>query len=71
MGLELLQALEGIVDKGETSGLSTTEVGLETEDRDSLLVGLVELGELSAEVVLGDVGTAGMEDVTAKTHLSA
>ena len=71
--LELLQGLEGIVDKGEASGLSTTEVSLEAKDGDGLLVGLVELGKLRAEVLLGDVGTTGVEDVTAnaKKHWSA
>jgi hypothetical protein len=54
-GLELLQALFGLVDQGETSRLSTTEVGAETKDGDSILVNLVELGELGPKVILGDV----------------
>ena len=31
-GLELLQALGGIVDESEASGLSATKVGAETKD---------------------------------------
>lgn len=64
MGLELLQGLGRVVDKGETSGLSTTELGLETEHVDLVLVGLVEFGKLGPQFVLGDVGTVGVEDIT-------
>lgn len=64
VGLELLQGLGGVVDEGEAGALSTTELGAETEDGDLVLVGLVELGELVAELILGDVGAVGVEDVT-------
>jgi hypothetical protein len=64
VGLELLERLGGVVDKGETSGLATTELGPQTEDVDLLLGGLVELSQLSTELFLGDVGAAGVEDVT-------
>lgn len=69
--LELLQVIVGVVDEGETGGLSATEVGAETEDGDSGLVGLVKLSELGAEIVLGDVGTSRVEDVTSKAAPSA
>lgn len=55
VGLELLEGVVGVVDQGETGGLSSSEVGAETEDGDGSLVGLVELSKLSAEVVLADV----------------
>lgn len=64
VGLELLHRLGAVVDEGEASGLATTVLGAETEDGDLVLVGLVELGELGAELILGDVGTVGVEDVT-------
>lgn len=64
--LELLHGLGGIVDEGEAGGLATTELGAETKDIDLVLGSLVEGSELVAEVLLGDVGTAGVEDVTAK-----
>ena len=64
VGLELLHGLVGVVDEGEASGLAATELGAETEDGDLVLVGLVELGELLAELILGDVGTVGVEDIT-------
>jgi hypothetical protein len=64
VGLELLHGLVGVVDESETSGLATTVLGAETEDGDLVLVGLVELGQLLAELVLGDVGTVGVEDIT-------
>lgn len=64
MWLELGEGLWGVVDEGESSGLATTELGLESENVDLLLGALVELSELSAEVVLGDVGTVWVQDVT-------
>lgn len=64
VGLELLHGLVGVVDESEASGLATTVLGAETEDGDLVLVGLVELGELLTELVLGDVGTVGVEDIT-------
>ena len=63
--LELLHGLVGVVDESETSRLATTVLGAETENGDLVLVGLVELGELLAELILGDVGTVGVEDITA------
>jgi hypothetical protein len=61
--LELLQSLVGVVDEGETRALATTVLGPETEDGNLVLVGLVEVGQLAAELVLGDVGTVGVEDI--------
>jgi hypothetical protein len=55
MGLELLQILDGVVDEGETSGLSTTEMSAQAEDGNRLLVGLVELSQLAPEVILRDI----------------
>jgi hypothetical protein len=66
LGLELLHGLGRVIDKGETSGLTTTEVGAETEDGDLVLLGLVEATELLAELLLGDVGAVGVEDITAR-----
>ena len=66
MWLELLEGLWGIVDKGETGGLAATELGLETENIDLLLCALVQLSELAAEVVLGNVGAVWVQDVTVR-----
>lgn len=71
MGLEFLQGLGGIVDKGETSCLSTTELCLETEDVDLVLGGLVEFCELATEFILGDVGSVWVEDITISRLLEA
>jgi hypothetical protein len=65
VGLKLLQGLWGVVDESETSCLSTAELSSQTENIDLVLVGLVEFGKLSSELVLGDVGTVGVEDITA------
>jgi len=67
--LEFLQGLGRVVNQGETSCLSTTKLGLQTENIDLVLVGLVELGELGSEFVLGDVGTVWVEDIN--NHLLA
>lgn len=64
--LELLHGLGGVVDKGEAGGLATTELGAQTEDGDLVLAGLVETGELVTELILGDVGAVGVQDVTMK-----
>jgi hypothetical protein len=64
VGLELLQSLRRIVHQGETCGLSTTKLSLQTENVDLVLVGLVHLGELSTEFILGDVGAVWVEDIT-------
>jgi len=68
--LELLQGFRRIVHEGETGCLATTELSLETKDVDLVLVGLVHLGELATEFILGDVGTVGVEDVTIEKKLS-
>jgi hypothetical protein len=70
VGLELLHGLVGVVDESEASGLATTVLGAETEDGDLVLVGLVELGQLLAELILGDVGTVGVEDITGREERS-
>lgn len=64
MRFEFLQCFGRVIDQGETSCLSTTELGLETENVDLVLVGLVEFRKLGSQVVLGDVGTVGVEDIT-------
>jgi hypothetical protein len=64
VGFELLQCLWRIINERETSGFSTTILCSESKDVDFRLVGLVELGELVSELVLGDIGSVGVEDVT-------
>jgi hypothetical protein len=62
-GLELLHSLGAVVDESKAGALATTEVCLEAEDGDILLLGLVELTELATELVLGDVRAVGVEDI--------
>lgn len=61
--LELLQGLGGVVDESEAGALTTTVLCAETEDGDLVLVGLVQVGQLVTELILGDVGAVGVEDV--------
>jgi hypothetical protein len=67
--LELLHGLGGIVDEGKASGLATTELGAQAEDGDLILLGLVHAGDLLTELLLGDVGAAGVQNVN--DHLLA
>lgn len=66
MGLKLLHGLGRVVDKGEAGGLAATELGAQTEDGDLILAGLVQTGELVTELILGDVGAVGVQDVTVR-----
>jgi hypothetical protein len=70
VGLELLHGLGAVVNEGEAGALATTVLGAETEDGDLVLVGLVQLGELLAELILGDVRAVGVEDVTVQYIIS-
>jgi hypothetical protein len=70
VGLELLHGLGAVVDEGEAGALATTVLGAETEDGNLVLVGLVQLGELLAELILGDVRAVGVEDVTVRYTIS-
>lgn len=63
MRLEFLQGLVGIVNEGEASALATTVLSAETENGDLVLVGLVEVGKLITELILGDIGAVGVEDI--------
>ena len=68
--LELLHGLGGVVDESEASGLAATELGSETEDGDLILLGFVHAAELLTELLLGDVGTVGVEDITVRIYIS-
>jgi len=63
--LELLGRLLTVVDERETGALAATVLCSETEDRDTGLVCLVQLGQLASEVVLGNIWAVGVEDITA------
>ena len=62
-GLELLKSINRVVNKTETSRLTATVLGLQTENRDSVLLRVVDAGELLTEVILGDVSSVGVENV--------
>lgn len=62
-GFELLHGLNGVVDQGEASGLAATVLGAHAEDVDLVGIGLVNFGEFCSEVVLGDIGAVGVEDI--------
>jgi hypothetical protein len=62
--LELLHGLSRVVKEGKAGALATTKLCPEAEDGDLVLGGLVELGELLAELILGHVCARWVEDVT-------
>lgn len=68
--LELLDRLGGVVEQREASALAATKLCSQAEDRDLVLVGLVQASELLAEFVLRDVRAGWMEDVTGSSGVS-
>lgn len=64
MRLKLLHCLMRIVDEREAGALATTILCPEAEDRDLVLVGFVDICKFLAELIFGDVGAIGVEDVT-------
>ena len=64
MRLELLHRLVALVYQSEAGRFPSTILRAEPEAGYLVFVGFVELGELLAEFVFGDVGAVGVEDVT-------
>lgn len=64
--LELLHGLGGVVEEGKASALAATKLCSEAEDGDLVLGGLVERGQLLAELVLGHIGARWVEDITVR-----
>lgn len=62
--LEFLEVVVGVVNQSKTSRLPATELGAESKNGDRVFVGLVKVGKLGAELILGDVGSVGVEDIT-------
>ncbi len=60
---ELLEEVHGIIDKGKSSGLSTTKVGPESKAGNNIGSHFVHLGQLLGDLLLGDGGSAGMQDI--------
>ena len=64
MRLEFLHHLMAVVYQSEPGRFASAVLCAEPEARYGVFVGFVELGELLAEFVFGDVGAVGVEDVT-------
>lgn len=62
LGLKLLLRVLVVVDQAETLAGTTTKLGLHAENDDPLLLGLVQGGELVAELIPGQVGSGRVED---------
>jgi hypothetical protein len=62
--LELLEGLRRIVDESKAGALAATKLGLETEDGDLIFGGLVKLAQFLSELILGDIRSVGVEDIT-------
>ena len=63
MRFELLHRLHAVVDECEAGGLAAAVLRAHAEDVDLIFVGFVHFGEFGAEVVFGDIGAVGVEDV--------
>ncbi len=63
MRLKLLHHLMAVVYQSEPGRFASTVLCAEAEAGYLVFVGFVELGELLAEFVFGDVGTVRVEDV--------
>ena len=63
MRLKFLHHLMAVVYQSEAGRFASAVLCAEPEAGYLVLVGFVELGELLAEFVFGDVGAVGVEDV--------
>ena len=63
LGLELAEGVFVVVDEAEAGGLATTELGAEAEHDGELGIGLVHAANNLGELVLGNIGTAGVDDI--------
>lgn len=68
--LKSLSIRDGLVHQTETRGLSSTEVGSETEHGDGIFVSLVDLGQSLTELILGDVSLTWVVYVNDKLNSS-
>ena len=59
-----------IVDERKSSALASTVLCPETEAGDLVFAGFVEFGEFLAELVFGDIGAVGVEDITLSHDIS-
>ena len=64
MRLKPLDRIRRVVDERKARALATTVLRPEAEAGDLVLGGLVEFGQLVAELVLADVLAVGVEDIT-------
>lgn len=60
---EFFQVSNGVVDQTETSGFTTTVLSSETENRNSVLVNLVNGGQFFTQFSLGNVSSVWMQNV--------
>ena len=63
LGLELAEGVFVVVDEAEAGGLAATELGAEAEHDGELSIGLVHAANNLGELVLGNIGTAGVDDI--------
>ena len=61
LAVKLLSSVKRIIDESEAGRSAATELGLQAENGNVLLLGLKGLGELALNVGLGDVGQFGVD----------
>lgn len=62
-GLKLLHVFWRVVDETKANGSATTKLGLETENRDSVLFRLVQACKLFTESILGNTGQTWVKNI--------
>lgn len=62
--LKLQHSLGRVVHQGKAGGLAATKVRPQAKNVDLVLGSLVQGCQLVAQLLLGDVGTVGVQDVT-------
>jgi hypothetical protein len=63
LGLELAEGVLVVVDEAEAGGLAATELGAEAKHDGELGISLVHTTDNLGELVLGNIGTAGVDDI--------
>jgi len=63
VGFKFFESLIRVVNQSEASGLATTILCTKTENRDLVFIGLVHLCEPGPEILFGDIGFVGVENI--------
>lgn len=63
LGFKLLEEVHGIIYQSKSCWFAATKVGTETKAGDHIRCDFVHLGQLLRDLLLGDGGSAGVQDI--------